>query len=222
MVIKTSELSEAEFIDEWEKGFGWVARPNEKMRRTSHAFLEDGGVYLVDPLDAEGLDQKISEYGEVKGIILLFDRHERDTEELAERYGCTVYVPEWFERSLDADVETISDTIPGTGWEVHQVVDSRTGKETALFDKESRTLILADALGTAKQFRGRGEKLGMNPIYRLNPPGKLLDFEPERIFFGHGEGIQENASEMMEKTITEGRSKILSAYYNAFYNTFRG
>lgn len=219
MSIKVEELRNAEFVDDWEKGFGWIGKPEEKMKRTSHAFVDDG-LYLVDPLDAQNLDEKIDEFGEVKGIVLLFERHERDSEKLAERYDCPVYVPEWFERELDTEVEKISGNVPGTDWEIHTVVESRMANEAALYNRNTRTLIVADALGTTKHLRGRGEKLGMNPLYRLNPPKKLLDFEPERIFCGHGEGITENVTETMEKTVRKGRRKTFSAYFNAFYHMF--
>lgn len=219
MVIKENEVKSAEFVDDWENGFGWIARPDERMLRTSHAFVDEG-VYLVDPLDAENLDQKIREYGEVKGIVILFSRHVRDSEKLAEKYDCPVYVPKWFERSLDTDVKKISGKIPGTGWQIHNVIDSRISKEAALYHEETETLIVADSLGTAKHQRGSGEKLGMSPLYRLNPPKKLLEFEPERVFCGHGEGIDEDASKEIEKTIRKGRLKTLSALYNAFRHMF--
>ena len=54
------------------------------MVRTSHAF-EDDGVYLVDPLDAVNLDEKLKEFGEVKGTVVFLDRHQRDSEELADK-----------------------------------------------------------------------------------------------------------------------------------------
>ena len=220
MVIKIDELRKPEFVDEWENGFGWIARPEENMLRASHAFVDDG-VYLVDPVDAENLDDKIEEFGEVEGIVVLFERHERDSEKLAERYDCPVYVPEWFERELDAEVEKISGKVPGTDWEIHTVVESRMANEAALYNKDSRTLIVADSLGAAKHLRGRGEKLGMSPLYRFNPPRKLLDFEPEKIFCGHGKGITENATETMKETITKCRRKTLSAYFNALYHMFK-
>ena len=221
MVIKIDELVEAEFVDEWENGFGWIGKPEENMKRTSHAFVDDSDVFLVDPVDAENLDEKIEEFGEVKGIVLLFERHERDSEKLAERYDCPVYVPEWFERELDAEVEKVSGKVPGTDWEMHTVVESRMANEAALYNENTGTLIVADALGTTKHMRGRGEELGMNPLYRLNPPRKLLKFEPERILCGHGKGITENATITMRGTIRRGRRKTPSAYFNAFYQMFK-
>jgi len=219
MRIKIKELTEAEFIDEWENGFGWIAKPGENMKRTSHAFI-DNGVYLVDPLDAENLDQKVTEYGEVKGIIVLFGRHTRDSEKLAERHDCTVYVPEWFDRELDAEVDYITGEVPGTSWEIHDAKRSRFSDEAALYHPETSTLITADTLGTADHLCGRNEELGMSPLYRFNPPENLLKFEPERIFCGHGKGMTENAAEKLEETVTKGRRKTISAYFNAFYHMF--
>jgi hypothetical protein len=82
--MKIEQKVEAEFIDEWENGFGWIARPEEEMVRTSHAFRDDG-VYLVDPLDAVNLDEKLKDFGEVKGTVVFLDRHQRDSEELADK-----------------------------------------------------------------------------------------------------------------------------------------
>jgi len=204
----------AEFINEWENGFSWIARPNEKMKRTSHAFV-DNGVWLVDPLDAENLDQKIEEYGEVFGIILLLDRHKRDTETLSDRYNCPVYVPGWMNVSLDAEVKHVEDRIPRTECEMHTTVESRMGNEACLYHEISETLIVADAVGTVDHFLARGERLGMNPVYRLSPPEKLRDFEPKRVLCGHGKGISTDAAQTLQNTVENGRRKIISAYINA-------
>lgn len=48
MPMKVEEKVDAEFIDEWENGFGWIARPEEDMVFTSLAFWEDG-LYFLDP-----------------------------------------------------------------------------------------------------------------------------------------------------------------------------
>jgi len=94
-------------------------------------------------------------------------------------------------------------------------VESRLGSEAALYHQDSATLIVADAVGTVDQFLGRGEKIGMNPIYRLSPPKRLLSFEPERVFCGHGRGISTDATEALQETVANGRQRIPSAYINA-------
>lgn len=214
MAMKVEEKVDAEFIDEWENGFGWIARPEEDMVRTCHAF-EDDGIFLVDPLDAENLDEKLEDYGEVKGIIVLFDRHQRDSEQLAEKYGCPIYVPEWLEPKIDVDAKPIKMKIPGTDWELIETVNTFTGREAGLYNEKTGTLIVADALGTVNFFKGRNEKLGLNPLYRLSPPKDLLKYEVERIFCGHGRGIQENSQEILEETLNKARRKATSAYFNA-------
>ena len=219
MSMKIEQKVEAEFIDQWENGFGWIARPEEDMVRTSHAF-EDDGVYLVDPLDAVNLDDKLSEYGEVKGIVVLFDRHLRDSEELAEKYDCPVYVPEWLEKSIDAEVIEVEDRIPDTDWRLIEALDTLTGREAGLYHEDSGTLIVADALGTVEMFCGRGEKLGINPLYRLHPPKNLLNYDVERIFCGHGKGIQENTESTLKNTMSKARRKTPSAYFKAVKSLF--
>ncbi|MFO7794245.1 MAG: hypothetical protein R6V35_04705 [Candidatus Nanohaloarchaea archaeon] len=214
MPMKVEEKVDAEFIDEWENGFGWIARPEEDMVRTSHAF-EDNGVFLVDPLDAENLDEKLEDYGEVKGIIVLFDRHQRDSEQLAEKYGCPIYVPEWLEPEIKLDAEPIENKIPGTSWELIETVNTLTGREAGLYNKQTGTIIVADALGTVDFFKGRNEKLGLNPLYRLNPPKNLLNYDIDRIFCGHGIGIQENTKKTLKNTLDKARRKAPSAYFNA-------
>ena len=72
-------------IDEHELGLTWVI--DEPMRRASHALVDDGRVWFVDPVDVpEAVDQAL-ELGEPAGVIQLLDRHPRDNEALAERFG---------------------------------------------------------------------------------------------------------------------------------------
>jgi hypothetical protein len=214
MPMKIEEKVDAEFIDEWENGFGWIGKPQEGMVRTSHAF-EDDGVILVDPLDADNLDEKLECYGEVKGIIVLFDRHLRDSEKLAEKHNCPIYVPEWLEPEIESEVKPIEKNIPGTNWELIETVNTFTGREAGLYNKKTGTLIVADALGTVEFFKGRKEKLGLNPIYRLKPPKKLLNYEVDRVFCGHGKGIQQDAQETLEETLNKARRRTPSAFFRA-------
>ena len=64
------------FCDEFDHGFGWQA--DEFLQRTSHAVLAGGRVWITDPIDAEGIDERINELGEPAGVVQLVDRHRRD------------------------------------------------------------------------------------------------------------------------------------------------
>lgn len=214
MPLKVEHVTDAEFIDDWEHGFGWIARPEEKMQRTSHAIIDDG-VWLVDPLDAKNVDECIDAAGDVQGIILLLDQHERDAETFADRYDVPIYVPEWMNVSLDADVRHIEGQLPGTDWKLQTVVKSYLENEAALWNEETKTLIVADAVSTVDHFRASGERLGLHPLYRLRPPEQLANFEPERILCGHGEGLFTDAAVALKNTVKNGRRNIPSAYANA-------
>ena len=53
------------WVDEIEDGFGWVA--DERLSRTAHALAVDGRVWLIDPFEAEGLEERVRALGEPAG-----------------------------------------------------------------------------------------------------------------------------------------------------------
>ena len=72
-----------EEIDRRDEGVGWIAYPDERMERASHAFAVDGEVWVVDPVDVDGLDELLAEFGDVAGVVTLLDRHKRDADTVA-------------------------------------------------------------------------------------------------------------------------------------------
>lgn len=60
-----------------ESGLTWIPYPDTQMERASHAHVEDGDVWLGDPLDAAGLDEELDAPGNVAGIVVLADTHAR-------------------------------------------------------------------------------------------------------------------------------------------------
>jgi glyoxylase-like metal-dependent hydrolase (beta-lactamase superfamily II) len=79
--------------------------------------------------------------------------------------------------------------------------------EVALWFPEQRTLVCADAVGTAEYYRGPGEELGVSPLLRLTPPRRLLAVEPEHVLVGHGEGIHEDATGALREAVTLARRR---------------
>ena len=73
-------------------GAGWIAAEPPYMQRASHAVADDGGVWLVDPVDGEGLADILAPLGEVRGVLQLLDRHPRDCAALASRFGVPHHV----------------------------------------------------------------------------------------------------------------------------------
>jgi hypothetical protein len=166
----------AAFCDELPFAFGWISPEPPRLERASHALVEGGRVWLVDPVEIEGLEARIASAGEPAGVIQLLDRHDRDCAKLAERYGVPL-------------LRTPFGGVEGSPFETHRVVDVPLWREVALWWPERRTLVVADALGTASYYLGPGERLAVNPLLRLVPPRSLARFEPQHVLCGHGEGV---------------------------------
>jgi hypothetical protein len=167
-------VPEHRICDEFGGGFGWVIE--ETLRRASHALAAGGAVWLVDPVDVPGLDDRIAALGEPRGVIQLINRHDRDSAPLASRLGVPHHrVP--------------FDGIPGAPFELLRIVRMPGWREVALWWAEQRTLVAGDALGTLPYFREQGARIGVHPLLRLTPPLMLSRFEPLHVLCGHGEGI---------------------------------
>ncbi len=163
-------MQSVSFCDEHEGILGWIV--DEFMERCSHALVEDGRVWLVDALDGEGVEERIRALGEPAAVIQLLDRHGRDCAALAARLG----------------VPHHALAVGAAPFEAVPVVTRKRWREIALWWPERRVLVCADALGTARYFRGPGERLAVHPLLRLAPPKRLRGLEPERVLVGHGRG----------------------------------
>lgn len=206
----TERATDYREIDRWEGGVGWISHPDETMRRASHALETDDGVWLIDPLDAEGIDELISEYGGVAGVVLLSNYHTRDADVFADRYGVEVYLPEGMRgiaEELDAPVERMEVDAMLGGYELIEVASrGNLWQEYALYDGE--TLVVSESVGTAPYFCVGDERLGVPLIVRLTPPRETLGgLEPERVLSGHGAGIEENAAEALEEALANSRRR---------------
>jgi hypothetical protein len=69
------------------------------------------------------------------------------------------------------------------------VVNTPVWKEVALWWPEHRTLVVADAVGSAPYYRAPGEPLAVSPVLRGLPPRRLSRLEPEHVLCGHGAGV---------------------------------
>jgi hypothetical protein len=186
------------WVDEFESGFGWGLR--ETRARTSHALVVDGGVWLVDPVDVPGLDERVRAAGDPRGVIQLLDRHDRDCAAVAARYG----VPHIGPRDEAA--------VP---FALVPVVSTPVWRERALWWDAGSVLAVADALGTRPYFLAPGDELGVHPILRLTPPKRLGALEPEHILVGHGKGVHgPGASAALRHALATSRRRLPAAFLN--------
>ena len=202
-------------IDQFDGGTGWIAFPDEEMERASHALVSDGDVWLVDPVDVEGLDDTLAEHGTVRGTVVLLDRHERDAEAIARRHEVPVYVPEWMDdvrSDISAPVEPFRRSLADSGYDLHKLIDNPVWKEGFLYDEDSQTLVVAEAVGTSSYMRTSDERLGVHPALRLKPPKALGRYSPERILVGHGEGVMDGAAEALADALAGSRKRTPRLY----------
>jgi hypothetical protein len=184
---------QARFIDETSFGFGWIAEEPHFMQRASHAILAGGGVWIFDPVDCDGVDERIRALGEPAGVIVLFARHERDSAALAARLGVSV----WATDAPPADPP-------------FQLVRIGRGQLAAWFP-EHETLLVSEALGTVQYMRAPGERLGLHPFRRLLPPRRLNAFDPEHVLVGHGAGLHgPDAAEALHEVLDQGPGRTLA------------
>lgn len=186
-------LKEPRWVDEQAWGFGWITPERPQLQLASHALLA-GGVWVIDPLDCEGVEERVRALGEPAGVLQLLDRHDRNCAELARRLGVSHHaVP--FERVGPFE------SIP--------VVRRSHWQEAALWWPEQRVLVCADALGTVPHyFALGGERLGVHPLLRLTPPRQLGRLEPEHLLCGHGAGVHERAADAVRDALAHARRRL--------------
>jgi hypothetical protein len=186
-------------VTEWDGGFSWIADPEEDARRASHALATENGAWVVDPVDADGIDERLREAGDVAGVVVLQDRHTRDAAALADRHDAAVSVPEGMSltrEKLDAAATAAEPALAETGYEVRELRADDEWEEVALWNEATGTLVVPETLGTLPAFRDGDVALGLHPAVS-EPPERLAGLEPDRVLVGHGANVYEGASEAL-------------------------
>jgi hypothetical protein len=203
-------------IDRYDRGVGWIAHPDETMQRASHAVEVDGEVWVIDPVDAEGIDDLLAEFGDVAGVVVLLDRHKRDSAAIARRHGVQVWVPSFMDGvadDLDAPVEQFRHDLADTGFAAHEVVNNYVWQEALLYEEDDGVLIVPEAVGTTEYFRVGDRPLGVHPALRLKPPTNLTRLRADRLLVGHGAGIHEDVDATLRDAIDGARTRTPSLYW---------
>jgi hypothetical protein len=151
-------------------GASWLA--GDVLFKASHALVDDGRVWIVDPVDAGDALERVRALGEPVAVLQLLDRHNRDSAAVAQRLG----VPH----------HKVPDVLPDTPFSVLRLDFGPAWHERALWWPERSTLVVSESIGTAPAFAvGRGPA-GVHPFRRLAPPNALRPFVPEHLLVGHG------------------------------------
>lgn len=190
-------------VTEWDGGFSWIAYPDERGQRASHALQTAAGVWIIDPVDTDGLDDRLAELGTVAGVVVLHDRHTRDAVDVAHRHDVDVHVPDWMSLvrdKLDVSPETVGSELPGTNYTIHRLIRTDDWEEAILVNETENTLVVPEAVGTLSLFQGGETGLGLHPELD-KPPRGLTDWHPDRILVGHGKSLYSDANKKLIDTI---------------------
>lgn len=143
------------------------------MERAFHALVDEGKVWLVDPLDGPEMEAA-AELGEPAGVLQLLDRHNRACAGIAARLG----VPHL----------KVPDSVPDSPFEAIAAVRVPGWKETALWWPRRQALVVAEAIAANPMHTG-GRRLGVHLFLRAWPPRSLRGYRPRHLLLGHGPGI---------------------------------
>ena len=182
---------ELRFCDEQAVGFSWQVA-DEPATRTSHALIADGRVWLVDPIDWAPALERAAGAGTPSAVLQLLDRHNRDCAAVAARLGVPHLV--------------VPPAVPDSPFAVVEVRRSRHWQEVALWWKETRTLVVAEAVGTNRFYAPAG-RAGVHLLLRLTPPRRQLgELEPRHLLVGHGAGLHgEGAADGLRSALDGAR-----------------
>jgi hypothetical protein len=173
-------------------GITWVE--SGSMARSAQAVVDGGRVWLIDPFEDADALAAAQELGAPTAVIQLLDRHRRDGASIAARLSVPLL-------QMPADV-------PDSPFTVIEVMSRSKWKEIALWWDAERTLIVAEAIGTAPLFT-LGRRAGVHPILRAMPPrGALGGYAPERMLVGHGPPIDSDAASALTEALENARSDI--------------
>jgi hypothetical protein len=162
------------------------------MARSAHAVTDGKRAWLIDPFDDEAAITAVAELGPPAAVIQLLDRHNRDCEQIAQRLG--------------APFLRLPEAMAGSPFEVVSVISRPWWKEIALWWPAERTLIVAEAIGTAPLF-ALGHRAGVHPMLRMVPPRSALGkFDCERLLVGHGPALESGAASALGQALSSSRS----------------
>ncbi len=160
-------------LEESPVGLTWTI--DEPLARSSHALLDAGRGWLIDPVDETAAVERALALGRPAAVLQLLDRHNRDCAALADRLG----VPHL----------KVPAAVPDTPFMVAPVVDLSLWREIALWWPGSRVLVVAEAVGTSPAYAPAGMGAGISLGLRPWPPRRLGAYEPEHLLVGHGPAL---------------------------------
>ena len=175
-------------------GVTWVI--DDPLLRASHALVDEGRVWFVDPVDAPEALERAAALGEPAGVLQLFVAHPRDGAAIAKR--------------LKVPFHILPDVLRDSPFSVLNL-DLGPWKERALWWPGPRGLVVAESIGTATHYALGPGPAGVHFLRRPLPPGRLKPFLPEHLLVGHGDPVHgANAAAALLDALNRSRRDIPS------------
>jgi hypothetical protein len=200
-------------VVDWTTAYGcsWTPAGDGAMELHSHALRDADSVWLIDPIDGEGLDDALATLGgSVEHVVVLLDRHQRDAAAIAARHDATLHVVAGpIRQPVPAHAQRFDDAIPDSPFTVMPVRDSgKLWQERALWWPEHKLLVVAESLGSSAAFRaGTDTQVAVHPMLRLTPPrAAFAAATPRTILFGHGPAVTDDATGALHTALAESRT----------------
>lgn len=195
-----------------EYGMSWTPEGESSGERHSHALRHGDDVWLIDPVDCSDIDEALAQLGgTIQHVVVLLDRHQRDSQAIAKRYGATLHVVAGASfQDIPGDAQRFDEELAGSPFEVLGVRDTgRLWHERALWWPEHELLVIPESLGSADMFTlGTDTAIAVHPMLRFAPPRTAFDgVQPRTILFGHGRPVTKDAAETIAAAIEESRRK---------------
>ena len=187
-------------VDEQEDGFGWAI--DEPLERTSHALRVDGRVWLIDPVDAPELEDRIRALGEPAGVLQLLDRHARDGAAWAARLGVPLV------RAFEGPRR---HAVPGAAGAGQPLLAGGRALGAAEPDARSAPTSSARSSSSAPETSASACTLCCDSRRRA----RSSRVAPERVLVGHGGGIHQDAAAAVHDTVRNARRRIPAALASA-------
>jgi len=169
--------------------FLWRAYdPSIKTELFSTGLSTSSGFFMIDPIPLASAEAKT--LGDVAGIIVTNDNHDRAARDFAERFGVPIYSAA--SPLLPADLAAIP-------------IEGAAPGEIAIHSEVTGVMVVGDALINFDPygFTFLPAKYCTNPKLMRRSLVKLLAYSFERMLFAHGTPIQSGARKRLEALLAD-------------------
>ena len=184
----------------------WSAYDSEcKTDVFSCAFKRQKRLILIDPIEpSPDCEEQIIQSGTPALIILTNSNHQRSTEYWRNKYNIPLAASALAVKELTIKPEVVLEDLK----QLHSLepisLSGGTPGETALYHKESKTMILGDAVINLSDtgFSFLPEKYCQNQQELKESLTKLLAYSFETLILAHGVPLTDNPKDQLEKLLS--------------------